>query len=244
TGKVGLGGLDVFYVPVKDLVPVAAPKNLGEPINSNKDDFGFIISNSYQSGYFSSNRNLNDDIYRFERIKGYKFDLEVEVVNELGSPLTGVDIELAYKLENDITRNDTKGKTFHKLLHDTDYKIKGSKPGYEPQTEFVSSKGKTADESFKVKLVMDRSGRPNIVNVGLVNVGIGESGSVAIGRCDSIRKKYYIQDIFYDLDKSFIREDAEPALDRLVELMKEDRTLKVIIGSHCDARASAAYNIA
>lgn len=244
TGKVGLGGLDVFYVPVKDFVPVSAPKNLGEPINSNKDDFGFIINNSYQSGYFSSNRNYNDDIYRFERIKGYKFDLEVEVVNEQNVPLTGVDIELAYKAEKEIYQNDIKGKTFHKLAHDTDYKIGGSKPGYESRTEFVSTKGKTADESFKIKLVMGRVGRPRIVNVGVVNVGIGESGSVAMGKCDSIRKKYYVQDIFYDLDKSFIREDAKPALDRLIMLMKQEADLKVIIGSHCDTRASVEYNIA
>jgi len=245
TGKVGLGGLDVFYVPVKDLVPLAAPKNLGAPINSNKDDFGFIINDAYQSGYFSSNRNLNDDIYRFERIKGYKFDLEVEVVNGNDVPLTGVDIELAYKEENKITRNDIQGKTFHKLAHDTDYKILGSKPGYDSRTEFVSTKGKTADESFKVKLVMSRIGSPKIVNVGVVNVGIGgKGGSVAITKCDSLRRKYNIQDIFYDLDKSFIREDAQPALKRLIALMKEDEALKVIIGSHCDARASVSYNIA
>lgn len=234
TGKVGLGGLDVFYVPVKDNKAVAPAKNLGTPINSNKDDFGFIINETYQSGYFSSNRNLNDDIFRFERIKGYKFDLEVEVVNERDVPLTGVDIELADKLGKRVTRNDNNGKTFHKLAHDTDYKVLGSKAGYESQTALVSTKGKTADESFKVKLVMSRVGKPKVVQVGIV----------ASAKCDSLRKKYYVEDIFYDLDKSFIRKDAEPALKRLIALMKEDPTLKVIIGSHCDSRASVGYNIA
>ncbi|MGV3503519.1 MAG: OmpA family protein [Adhaeribacter sp.] len=65
-GHPGLGGLDVFYTAVSgtDFSPVG---NLGYPVNTARDDFGFIIRNN--QGYFSSNRDsktTNDDIYRFK----------------------------------------------------------------------------------------------------------------------------------------------------------------------------------
>lgn len=65
-GHPGLGGLDVFFTAVSgtDFSPVT---NLGYPVNTARDDFGFIIRNNH--GYFSSNRDsktTNDDIYRFK----------------------------------------------------------------------------------------------------------------------------------------------------------------------------------
>jgi outer membrane protein OmpA-like peptidoglycan-associated protein len=61
----GLGGLDVFASKIVE-GSFTTPHNLGRPINSPDDDFGFIINND--RGYFSSNRggNPNDDnIYSF-----------------------------------------------------------------------------------------------------------------------------------------------------------------------------------
>ena len=50
----GLGGLDVYVVPLNNAT--VEPLNLGTPINSNLDDFSFIIDNDKNTGYFSSNR--------------------------------------------------------------------------------------------------------------------------------------------------------------------------------------------
>jgi len=65
-GHLGLGGLDVFEV---DLTASNFEViNLGSPINSNKDDFSFILHNNKEKGYFSSNREGgkgSDDIYSF-----------------------------------------------------------------------------------------------------------------------------------------------------------------------------------
>ena len=49
--------------------------------------------------------------------------------------------------------------------------------------------------------------------------------------------------ILYDLDKSFIREDAKPELDRLVQFMKDNSEVKVELSSHTDSRGSDAYNM-
>lgn len=60
----GVGKLDVYYTTMNNGAweePVLLP----EPINSKADDFAFVARDNMQKGYFSSNRNREDDIYEF-----------------------------------------------------------------------------------------------------------------------------------------------------------------------------------
>lgn len=71
-GHAGLGGVDIFEIPLNDTSGFAQLKNLGQPINSDEDDFSLIINETEQKGFFSSNRRGGqggDDIYSFELIK-------------------------------------------------------------------------------------------------------------------------------------------------------------------------------
>jgi hypothetical protein len=64
-GLPGLGGLDVYSVRFNGR-EWSDVKNLGYPINTSSDDFGFIIDQTNKSGYVSSNRaggKGGDDIY-------------------------------------------------------------------------------------------------------------------------------------------------------------------------------------
>ena len=53
---------------------------------------------------------------------------------------------------------------------------------------------------------------------------------------------YVIENIYYDLDKYFIRPDAAVELDHIVNVMKTNPTLEIELGSHTDCRQTAAYN--
>ncbi|WP_018627929.1 OmpA family protein [Niabella aurantiaca] len=57
--------------------------------------------------------------------------------------------------------------------------------------------------------------------------------------CD---KAIRLENIHYDLDKYFIREDAKPELNRLVQFMSDNPGVRVELSSHTDSRASHAYN--
>lgn len=63
-GFIGFGGLDIYAAfPVADTFNII---NLGQPINSTYDDFSFIVSNDFTTGYLTSNRSGgvgSDDIY-------------------------------------------------------------------------------------------------------------------------------------------------------------------------------------
>lgn len=64
-GHSGFGGFDIFKATLVDGV-YSKVTNLGTPINSPKDDTGFILSLNKKEGYFASARKAgNDDIYHF-----------------------------------------------------------------------------------------------------------------------------------------------------------------------------------
>jgi outer membrane protein OmpA-like peptidoglycan-associated protein len=67
-GRGGLGGQDVFAVKLgADEFPV----NLGYPINSSYDDYGFVFNKDRTGGYVTTNRNGSNDIFAFNFKKVY-----------------------------------------------------------------------------------------------------------------------------------------------------------------------------
>lgn len=60
----GIGKLDIYSTSQSNGV-WEDPLLLPEPLNSSSDDFAFMAENNLQTGYFSSNRRSNDDIYKF-----------------------------------------------------------------------------------------------------------------------------------------------------------------------------------
>jgi hypothetical protein len=64
-GHYSQGGLDIFYSEIIDGQWIQ-PVNLPRPFNSRRDDFGYVLSERMDTGFFASNRlNGDDDIYMF-----------------------------------------------------------------------------------------------------------------------------------------------------------------------------------
>ncbi len=60
---------------------------------------------------------------------------------------------------------------------------------------------------------------------------------------NSIMDVVKIENIFYDLNKSDVRPDAEATLNRLVEMMKSNPEMKIELRSHTDCRQNDNYNL-
>jgi len=52
-----------------------------------------------------------------------------------------------------------------------------------------------------------------------------------------------LQIIYFDLDKSFVRSDAEIELQKIISVMKEYPKMKIDVRSHTDSRSSDNYNM-
>jgi len=73
-GHGGLGGLDVYQIQLDGPMDI---RNMGYPLNTTADDFGFTLSPSGQTAYISSNREGPDNIFQID----IKADLEMILAN-------------------------------------------------------------------------------------------------------------------------------------------------------------------
>ena len=61
---------------------------------------------------------------------------------------------------------------------------------------------------------------------------------------DQLNAEKPLGDVYFDLDRSDIRDDARPVLERDADFMKKWTSTIVTVEGHCDSRASAEYNLA
>ncbi len=93
--------------------------------------------------------------------------------------------------------------------------------------------GKKADYISKIKQIKPKDYKRNKTLYVKLEVCVEKAG------CGTL---ITLKNIHYDLDKYFIREDAKPELNRLVQFMKDNPKVHVEISSHTDSRASKKYN--
>ena len=231
-GHLGLGGLDVYESSISD-DGFQKPINLGAPLNSERDDFGFIIKEEKNSGFVCSNRLTgkgDDDIYSFTRltdedrlceqlIRGY-------VSNTItGERISGVKITLFSDKDEALettTTNIAGAYNFETYLNcNTKYKVTTSKTGYENKEKPV--------------LTLNENGET------VVALGIETLNELIVEESGILKIKIGI--IYFDLDKSFIRNDASIELNKIVLLMAQYPKMAIKIESHTDSRNSDSYNL-
>jgi len=239
-GRPGFGGLDIFKVTLNGTQPINKPTNIGAPVNSSVDDFGLIRSEDGTSGFFSSNRKGSDDIYGFTyhpfriRLKGLVVDADS------GQPLSNSMV--AVKPEGKSFFQTGVAGTFDRpLATDINYTITATKDDYSGTDGVVSTKGITSDTTLTIVLKL----RAKVELKAIAQTKIAPT-PVIIKQldCDTLRKLVAVKKIYWDLDKSFVRPDAEPELQYLMAVLSTHPELDVTLASHCDSRASGPYNIA
>lgn len=218
-GLLGIGGLDLYKINLND--PNAKPENMGQPLNSEYDDFGLVMKGN--TGYFSSNRpggKGNDDIYRFiytEIIPSYIVAIRAvnaetkEIINNamltIKDSISGELIQ--YKKLMDSTQ-------YYKSLENISYFASARHPEY-----FSNSLAYRVGEDLETDTLF--------YEIPLEKIEIG--------------KAIELENIYYDLDKSDIRSDAAIELNKLVTILIENPDIKIELSSHTDSRGSDRYNL-
>lgn len=233
-GHPGLGGLDIFVSKAEKDGSYKDVLNVGEPLNSSKDDFAFLINNSTRIGYVTSNRDGgqgSDDIYRFKETKKIEYTCEqllsgVVTDQETGKPLGNAKVTLEDQNHTKIKEliTDAEGKfDFGVVACGTKFYLKTEKPEYNTKETATI----TAEETGKT-----------FVPVEL------EVGKKPVKEGDDLAKAFGIKIIYFDLDKSFIRPDAALELAKILDVMEQNPTMEIDVRSHTDCRQTAAYNMA
>ncbi len=134
-GISGYGGLDIYAAyPTDSGYDVV---NLGQPINSVYDDFSFIVTDDFRSGYFTSNRpggKGSDDIYSF-KIEDQGLCLVIKSQNS-DEVLANSDITIRIENDSIIKRiTDSEGQLCLNIDFNKDYYFEVNKEKYHPNTD-------------------------------------------------------------------------------------------------------------
>jgi tetratricopeptide (TPR) repeat protein len=207
-GRAGLGGLDVF-VAFKTPRGFEDVQNLGAPINTNRDDFAFIIEPKLKSGYFSSNREGGkggDDIYHFSFAGTFKRPEQQDTVKkcvyklmvlntETGKPLSGVSV----KLNTLETKSNELGLAIQEFNKGGVFVDSISAIGYVPTTKLI-----------------------NICQFSSKEI-LNDTVSLVVQKDKAIELK----NIYYDFDKSDILPESAAELDKVVDFMQQNPSLNI-----------------
>jgi outer membrane protein OmpA-like peptidoglycan-associated protein len=234
-GLSGLGGLDIFRAEKQgELDTWKSPKNLGTPLNSDKDDF-HMLEVDKRNGYFSSNRAGSKGVKNLDDIWSYNlppnlFDLKV-IVTEIGSvdKIDGVTVEVTQKGGGTFKGvTNSQGTVFWDkqpngdrfINEETEYSIKlGVKEGYHESTDSPSftTVGLEFDQNF-------------IIEMGLL-----------------AKKPIVLPEVRYDLGSAVLQViegtiNSKDSLNAVVDLLEEYPGMVLRLLSHTDSRGTAKSN--
>ncbi len=218
----GLGGYDIYYSKFENN-QFSAPTLLPSPINTKFDDFSFSITDSLKLGFFSSNREKDSIdisyVFKMNPLKGTKDDY-----NYLSFSNT-VEEKVSVLLNDDIGNNIfpfigtpiaiIDKKTLHGRIN---LKSNGS-------FTYSSENPKKLNDQFTYRIKDGyRISKP--ISVNLV----------------SADTDYILRPIFYDFSKYDVIDRYKPRLDSIVDLMIQNKNIKVIISSKTDSRGTFKEN--
>lgn len=226
-GHQGLGGLDIFMSNVDSNVQEVI--NLGKPLNSTRDDFEFIIDETTNEGYLTSNRyngKGDDDIYKFKRefctqfVSGTTVDKNTNEIIPFASVIVFNDKNV--EVQN-LTSDQNGAFSYEMDCQKKAYTVLVSKNGYNQETQ-----------KFKVN--------PKSKEDVVLKLNLSPSNNVAeVGR--DLREVLNLNPIYFDFDKSNIRADAKVELQKVIDYMNKYPSVEIDVQSHTDSRAEDNYNV-
>jgi len=222
-GLPGLGGLDIFRIPLQDaLEGNGKPEHLSYPVNSPGDDFGWTQDSTALSGFFTSDRFNNNDIFSFyykEPVKMYF--IENQVINkESNMPLEGATLFLLNKKDGRvyIAKTDKQGNYHFEVPDAKDIIVKVIKKGF---------------SSFCLPLKAVKIYQSND------SVGIA-SPNFSLDKL-TINYAWKLNVLYYGFDKYNLSPGSKSVLDTLIGILKS-YPISVEISSHTDSRGTVDYN--
>jgi outer membrane protein OmpA-like peptidoglycan-associated protein len=228
-GWIGLGGFDIYYTSIDQKGFPLMSKNIGEPVNSKLDDFGFIYKDSIDIGYFSSNRkgiwgSKSDEIYKVRR-------------SNCNVYITGV-------VKDEVT-NKPLSNAVLRLIDDKGIVVSEKKTDKDGIYRFDDAVN--CSDNYDIEVNKEPGYKSNYDKIEIPN----NAGKVVkdmalnwINNCDpnDLICLLNINPILFDLDKYYINSRAAKELKKVYVALMKYPEIKIEISSHTDSRGSNEYN--
>ncbi len=236
-GHLSIGGLDLF-VALQLQEGAYKIKNMGIPLNSEKDDFSLYMKDDGSGGYFATNREGgagDDDIYSFKVEKSITFELFFQGVV--------VDKVSWDRIEHPkIVLHDSVLNTHHVLTASENYDFSAE---IDPDKKYILIVEKDGYYEAREAIIPGKiKVKNNTINFLVELKKIPDSiteNELAIDSVES-EKKIDLPIIYYDYAKWNIRKDAAIELNKVVEFMLDSTEIIIELYSYCDSRGSEVFN--
>ena len=216
---IGLGGYDIFYSKMDEKTgQFKKPINIGNPINTPKDEHGFIVSKDGDRAYYGSSQEDKDlNIFSFElyeeaRPKSVAFVNGV-IVNNLGEVPEGAQVILKntkteQEVEAVVDKETGEYVGVITVGKDQDVLLTAKKKGFAFSSQLISSNEIVIGKAVKTE------------KVAIKPIEVGQS--------------YTINDINFATNSYEITPRIILVLNEFIDFLKINNTLKIAINGYTD----------
>ena len=225
-GHPGLGKSDLYLTRKDVKLNWETPINMGFPINSRGQDWNLVVARDGKTAYFSS-----DQLKGFGGLDIYTFQLPEKLQAEKVSYLRGYvrDAITKQPLSANVELSPINGEpttlTYAKpgtgmflvpLKTNMKYALTIDKDGYLFYTEFYNMPAIQRDQP--IELIID-----------LEKIELGNS--------------VVLKNIFFDTDKSDIKDESKQELEKLIDFLSENNSIRIEISGHTDNVGDSKHNM-
>lgn len=213
-GHNGYGGLDIYRL--KEVEGEQQLEHLPAPINSFADDFGITFRSGKEEGFFTSSRvGRNDKIYSFAYIPQ---QLRVKLLarnNTTDLPIPKVSVTVTCDDGSVVyLETDSTGMAQMEVLPQQEYVFAAENPRFLKGKGMVSTYREKGDRVFDVLIEMQ-----------------------------PIEKPIVIPNIYFDLGKWELRQDAMDNLKELLTILKDNPNIAIELSAHTDMIGNDKANL-
>lgn len=225
-GHPGYGGTDLYFMRKKDDGSWEKPQNLGYPVNTIDDEGSLMIAGDGKTAYYASDGNDSRgglDLYSFElpeHARPYKTlwvkgnVFDAKTKQGLPSAVELINLSSAQTISK--VQTDEEGNYLITLPTGKDYAFNVNRKGYLFYSEnfFLKTSGNDTTYTINIPLI------PIEVNASVV-----------------------LKNVFFDVNKAELKPESMIELDKVVQLLKENPTIKIEIDGHTDNVGKPADNL-
>ena len=226
TGLQGYGEDDLFFTKKGPKGDWSVPQNLGYPVNTIHKEGTLFIAADAKTAYYSSDRSDSKgglDIYSFELRENIRPSktlwvkgkvFDKKTIKGLPSAVELIDLNTKQLLSK--VQTDEQGNYLITLPVGKDYLFNVNRKGYLFYSDNFFLSQHSPDSIYEKNIPL----QPIEANASII-----------------------LKNIFFDVNKFDLKPESESELDKMVQLLNENPTLKIQINGHTDSVGKAADNL-